>query len=77
MLELLFSDSATAALMRAKKDGNESCDERTLAAFTLYEDGSTCPAEYEPTPYTGPTVDGSPLDVLGIWLVGSIGDIQT
>lgn len=76
MIELLFSDSATAALKCAKQDGNGVCVGGVAAKLAMDDNGDSSWEEYEPEPYTGPTVDGSPEDVVGIWLVGSIGDIS-
>lgn len=76
MIELLFSDSATYTLMCAKQSGNGKCLGGTAVKLTIDKDGNETREQYEPEPYTGVMIEGSPEDVAGIWLVGNVGNIS-
>lgn len=74
MIELLFSDSGTAALKCAKALGSGIGG--VGVKITMDENGNQTTEEFVPEDYTGPVVDGSPEDVCGIQLWASVGDIQ-
>lgn len=44
--------------------------------LTIDENSNETRESFEPEPYTGPTVDGLPADVAGIWLTADVGDIS-
>lgn len=76
MIELLFSDSACYAMQCAKSRGGGRCIDGKAVILTMDENGNMTQEPAEPAPYTGPTVDGSPDDVAGIWLSADVGDIS-
>ena len=74
MIELVFSDSATASLKSAMQLGNYRATGMKIAVDSA---GNTISEEpFTPAPYTGPKLEGSADDVLGIWLLADIGDIS-
>ena len=76
MIELLFSDSASYALRCAKSQGDGQCIGGVSVMLTIDENGNETRESFDPEPYTGPTIDGSPDDIAGIWLTADVGDIS-
>lgn len=74
MLELLFSDSACAAMKQIK--GQQQSIGGVGVRMVMDEDGNYSTEPFTPEPYTGPTLEGSFQDVIGFWLAASMGDIS-
>lgn len=75
MLELVFQDSTTGMLKQAMTLGD--CKVIAGVRMEFSEDGTVIREEaFTPEPYTGPKLEGTAEDVLGIWLIADIGDIS-
>lgn len=75
MIEVLFNDSAAGALACAKEDGDGTSG-GTEVVITADQNGNMTSEPWEPEPYSGPTIEGSPSDIVLIWLMADIGDIS-
>lgn len=76
MMDLVFSDSATYALKCAKRQGDERCPGGIEVTMAIDQNGDETCRTFEPEPYAGPKIDGSPDEVAGIWLAADVGDIS-
>lgn len=76
MIELLFSDSAAGSMQCAKSQGNGRMINGVAEVITMDCEGNTSHESFQPEPYNGPKIEGSPEDIAAIAAAFDIGDIS-
>jgi len=63
MIELLFNDSAAGMMQCVKNLGNGQMLNGLTMKMTMDHNGNMSHEPFEPKPYVGPMIEGSPADI--------------